>query len=117
MGFVQRRLVTVTAVVLTEKTEGPEDIAASFEVVAGKLAELARRRRAGWTGHLLPLMMPATRFEARSEPVPDEQAADLSTTDLREMLDRATRVMANLGRPAEVYEARDIRAQAGLEAL
>jgi len=113
----EKRLVTVTAVVLTEKTEGPEGTAASFEAVAEKLNELARRRRAGWTGHLLPLMMPVTRFEARSEPVPDEQAAALSVTDLRELLDRATRVMHNLGRAAEVHEARDIRRQAGLEAL
>ena len=111
---VQKRLVTVTAVVLTEETEGPQDIAASFEAVAEKLSELARRRRAGWTGHLLPLMMPVTRFEARSEPVPDEQAAGLSTTDLREMLDEATRTLAETG---EALQAREIRARAGLELL
>jgi hypothetical protein len=113
----EKRLVTVSAVILTEKTDGPQDVAASFEGVAAKLAELARRRRAGYTRALVPIEIPLLRFEARSEVVPDESAAGLSVTDLREMLDEATRVMHNLGRAAEVHEARDIRARAGLEAL
>jgi hypothetical protein len=114
---VQKRLVTVTAVVLTEKTEDDGDIAESFGRVALALTELAVARRCGKTGRLLLIENPLARFEARSEPVPDEKAAGLSVTDLREMLDRATRVMVNLGRAAEVHEARDLRRQAGLEEL
>lgn len=64
----QKRLVTVTAVVMTEETPGPEDVAASFEAVAEKLAELARRRRAGYTRSVVPIYFPLLQFEATSEP-------------------------------------------------
>lgn len=113
----QRRLVTVTAVVMTEETAGPEDIAVSYAAVAGALQDHVRRTLTGEARSLLPIEYPLVRFEARSEPVPDGEAAGLSVTDLRELLDRATRVMVNLGRAAEVHEARDIRRQACLEEL
>lgn len=112
----QRRLVTVTAVVMTEETQGPEDITASYAAVAGAMTLLVARG-VSRPSALLPIEYPLVRFEARSEPVPDGEAAGLSVTDLRELLDRATRVMVNLGRAAEVHEARDIRRQACLEEL
>jgi hypothetical protein len=113
----QRRLVTVTAVVMTEPTQGPEDITASFAAVAMAMTDLAERRVNGETRSLVPVAYPLVRFEARSEPVPDGEAPGLSVTGLRELLDRATRVMVNLGRAVEVHEARDIRRQASLEEL
>jgi hypothetical protein len=113
---VERRLVTVSALVMTVKTEGPGDVAASFEAAAAKLAELARRRRAGWARPWVPVTYPLTRFEARSEPLP-EGAPEPTAGQLRALLDEATRVMANLGRAAEAHYARGIREQAGLEAL
>jgi hypothetical protein len=114
----QKRLVTVTAVVMTEETEGPEDITASYAAVAMAMTDLVERRLNGDMSALAAIAYPLLRFEARSEPVPDGEAAGLSVTDLREMLDEATRAMHDLaGAADEMRHARDIRSRAGLGQL
>jgi hypothetical protein len=115
---LEKRLVTVTAVVMTEKTEGPEDVAESLEVTALALRGVAHRRRTGRTGPLTPIEYPLVRFEARSEPVPDGEAAGLSVTDLRILLDEATRLLyGQVSTGSEAARVQSIRAQAGLERL
>jgi hypothetical protein len=115
---VQRRLVTVAAVVVTEETQGPEDVAVSYAAVAEALRSHVARTLAGEGRHLLPIEYPLVRFEARSEPVPGEEAAALSVTGLREMLDEATRVMHDLAADGlTLLRVRQIRNRAGLEEL
>lgn len=113
----QRRLVSVSALVVTEETEGPEDITASYAETAAVLARIAERRMNGDMSALAAVEYPLLRFEARSEPLPEGQAPEPTAGQLRALLDEATRVMVNLGRAAEVRLATDIRAQAQLEAL
>lgn len=113
---VERRLVTVSALVLVEAGGGPESTAASFEPVAKKLAELARRRRNGYTRALVPFELPLTSFEARSEPLP-EGSAEPTAGQLRAMLDEATRELADTGLKSKKWVVRTLRERAGLEAL
>jgi hypothetical protein len=109
----EKRLVTVTAVVMTEKTEGPEDIAESLEVTACAVLDCAARRRSGDTRPYMPIRYPLTRFEARSEPVPEGTQPELTAGQLRALLDEVTRELAS---QQDAY-ANSIREQAGLERL
>ena len=110
----ERRLVSVTALVETDKTQGPQDIAASYAAVAVAMTGLAERRMNGDDASLVLIAYPLLRFEARSEPLP-EGSPEPTAGQLRALLDEATRELAVMRSPA--YYVSSLREQAGLERL